>query len=470
LRAGVTVAAAGTVLLLLLTSFGLAQATPSSTAPSKLSEFQSHVKHVIFLMQENHAYDSIYGQYCLTIGKYCSSSGDGIPAGTCVPRNPKNPTMGCIKPYNFTVAQESPISDIAHNWNSTHVAWNNGAMNNFYAAENAGNLPFGHYNGTTTPVYWDLAEQYGLADDFFSAASSFSLANHWYAVSDTAPNASYLIKTLNAPVNQQHEYLNQSNATPALEDELHNSSVSWDYFDYALPTNYKNAVHSYPNGVAYDYWDPLAARQQTYSTSDITHFQNRSVLFGDLANGTLPSLAWVIPTAANSDHPTYNITAGQDWIASLVDALEKSPEWNSTVLFISWDEYGGFYDHVAPPILDTLGDGFRVPLLAIGPWVRQGFIDHTQMDFDSVVHLMERAFGLACLGPRDCNAALPLAMFNFAHPSPRPPIYIPPYGTAVYPMPLQSSGKLPGYGPRSGPPIYWRDPGTTALPSDIDWS
>ncbi|HTT25809.1 MAG TPA: alkaline phosphatase family protein [Thermoplasmata archaeon] len=457
----------GIVLLLTVSSFGLAPASAPAKTPSKIAEFRSHIQHIIFLLQENHAYDSLFGEYCLATGKYCRSVGDGIPSGTCVPLFPARPTLGCVAPFNFTPAQLTP-KDMAHDWNSTHRAWNNGSMNGFYVAEGRNNNTFGHYNGTTAPVYWDLAEEYGLADDFFSPAASYSLPNHWYAVSGDAPNASYLIKTLVAPTGQLHSYLNQSNATPALEDELLNSSVSWDYFDYALPS-YATAIRAVPPGDAYDYWNPLAARQQSYTTADVSHFQNRSVLFGDLANGTLPSLSWVIPDAFNSDHPPENLSSGQDWVASLVDALEKSPEWNSTVLFVSWDEYGGFYDGVAPPRLDAYGDGFRVPMLAIGPWVRQGFIDHRTMNFDSILHLMEKAFHLPCISARDCNATLPLAMFNFQH-GPRAPLQILPIGQAVYPMPLQTSGKLPYYGPGVGAPIYWKDPGATALPGAVDWS
>jgi phospholipase C len=475
MRKGIPVAAIGIIALLLVSSLGLVQATAPGS-PTKLAQFKAHIKHVIFLMQENHAYDSIFGEYCLTRGEYCAYTGDGIPAGTCVPMNPAAPAAGCVKPYNFTVAQESPATDLPHDWNSTHASYNNGSMNNFYGGEmmpgeskHHYNVTFGHYNGTTTPVYWDLAEEYGLGDDFFSSAASYSLPNHWYSVSDTAPNASYLIKTLMAPVNQQHEYLNQSNDTPALEDELLNSTVSWDMFDYHLPAKYSAAASHSPTGVAYDYWNPMASRQQSYTPNAITHFQNRSMLFGDLANGTLPNISWVIPLAENSDHPIYNISSGQNWVASLVDALEKSPEWNSTVLFVTWDEYGGFYDHVAPPRLDANGTGFRVPLLAISPWVMQGAIDHAQMNFDSIVHLMEDTFGLKCMGARDCRADLPLSMFNFNR-GPRAPMFIPPYARAVYPMPLQSSGKLPRYGPTVGAPIYWTDPPQGPLPADIDWS
>ena len=124
---------------------------------------------------------------------------------------------------------------------------------------------------------------------------------------------------------------------------------------------------------------------------------------------------------------------------------------------------------MAPPVLNPYGDGFRVPLLAISPWVKQGYIDHSLMNFDSILHLMEQAFGLRCLGAADCSAKLPLQMFDFSG-APRAPIQIFPFRTAVYPMKLQSSGKLPYYGPGLGPTIHWKDPPMVPLPRNVDWS
>jgi hypothetical protein len=115
-----------------------------------------------------------------------------------------------------------------------------------------------------------------------------------------------------------------------------------------------------------------------------------------------------------------------------------------------------------------VGDGFRVPLIAVGPWVKQGFIDPTPMDFGSVLHLMEKRFGLTCMGARDCNATLPLAMFNFNRTA-RAPILIQGYQNASYPMPLQSSGKLPPFNPQQVPTL----PGATsmyALPAGVVYS
>ncbi len=431
----------------------LAAPTLAGPAPgrvSKLALFDSHISHIIILMQENHAYDNLFGEYCLKAGPYCSSAANGIPPGVCVPYVPSYPMFGCLKPYNFSAAYESLPTDLPHDWNASHTAYDGGAMNGFYAA--AGPPSLGHYNASTVPVYYDLAEEYGLADDFFSGALSYSLPNHWYDLAAAPPNAS-LQNRLGGPAGAaiDHTYLNEANLTATIETQLKGTGITWKYYDTRL-SNYSAAIQV-PSGSAYNYWDPLMAQAQSYAPGEASHFVDRSSFFTDARLGTLPDISFVIPDVADSDHPPENITAGQTWVASVVDALEASPEWNSSVLFITWDEYGGFYDHVRPPDVSSAGEGFRVPLIAVSPWARQGYVDPKNLTFESLLHLTQKRFSLGCLGPQDCEAKLPLKMFNFNRPTPRAPIYISPFANASYPMPLESSGALPPfYGPYVPPP------------------
>jgi phospholipase C len=449
--------------LLGLSSVGISSAGPVASPTTILTGFQSHIDHIVLLTQENHAYDNYFGLYCPVTGPYCPSAAAGIPAGTCVPKTPMTPSNGCIVPFNLSKTKFAP-PDMPHGWNSTHQAWNNGSMNGFLGAEGRVQT-FGHYTPSEIPVYYDLAEQYALADNFFSSAATYSLPNHWFQWGSSSPDISNVIMPENDPsVPVKHLYLNQSNATPTLEDQLINSSISWKYYDYKL-SPYTSAIRAlYPAGNAYNFWNPLAARAQSYSSTVRTHFVDRTSFFADAANGTLPSLSWVIPSTADSDHPPADIRSGQSWVASVVDAVEASPEWNSTLLMITWDEYGGYYDHVAPPLRDLVGDGFRVPLLLVSPWVRQGAVDHHAMDFGSILRLMEKRFGFACLGPRDCAASLPLGSFNFGGAHPRAPIMIEPFANATYPMPLQSSGKLPRFQSDRVPPATGLTADTPFLP------
>jgi phospholipase C len=453
------------VLILLASSATFADARPKIAPKSAMALFSSHISHIVFLMQENRAFDNLYGVYCPSTGVYCPDAAAGIPPHTCVSKVPGSPTQGCFRPFNLTIGQV-PF-DLQHDWWSSHSAWNNGAMNNFYAAEGS-KLTFGHYNGSTIPLYYDLAEQYGLADNFFSGSQSYSLSEHWYMFASLPPAAS-IVNYIGWNTAVDHLYLNESNATKSAESTLLNSSVSWKYYDYGLPPWYNRSIggSSPLPATGLDYWNPLAARAESYLSNVRPHFATRANFFTDAVRGQLPNVSWIIPAATDSDHAPYSLAQGMNWTASVVDALEQSPDWNSTVLFVTWDEYGGFYDHVAPPYLDSYGDGFRVPLLAIGPWVKQGVVDHQNLSFSSILHLMEVRFNLACTGPRDCKAQLPLGMFDFSRMRARLPIGFPTNGTASYPMPLQSGGKLPPYAPYPGfQPNY--DPTTGPPPPNAD--
>jgi phospholipase C len=400
------------------------------------------IKHVVVLTMENHAYDSYFGGYCLALSTYCSSTGNGILNGTCVPYFPNSPSKGCVVPYNFTLQQLSP-TDMPHGWQSGAVDYNHGAMNGFYPGEANGIIPFGHYNGSTAPTYWDLAEEYSLGDNFFAPVLDYSDPNHWYMLAGQAPAislSSYLISAAD-----QSTYRTQANSTRTVQDLLNTTGTSWEYYDYTL-RSYAVATSMAHNttGSAYNYWNPMSGRGESYTTTFRNHFANRPSFFTAAAAGTLPSVSWIIPASNQSDHPSANISEGQKFVASVVDAIENSPEWNTTALFITWDEWGGFYDHVAPPAygFGSAGFGFRVPLLVVSPYARENYISHSFGTFTSILAFIEYQFGLGCVGPatEDCTATVPLDYFNFTQ-SPRAPIvfadtYV---GAEHYPVHLQGT-------------------------------
>ncbi len=442
----------------------------SAADRQRLSEeavFDDHIDHIVLVVMENHAYDDYFGVYCPSAGPDCPTPNNGIPPGTCVPLHPGESDSPCVKPYNFTEANWTVGGPMPHSLGSSLAAWNHGAMNDFYQAEMSGLNPFGHYNGTTAPIYWDLAEEYGLDDDFFSSVLDYSLPNHWHLVAGQAPsqilnNGTYVGPNLTqaggATIAGDHLYLDQANATESIEDLLlRDPSVSWTYYDYPLGT-YDRAIAlnatSNPGvtGSAFNYWNPQAAKAESYNASFTSHFVSNTAFYGDARNGTLPNFSWVIPAGQDSDHPPWNSTTAQGWVASLVDAVESSPEWDSTVMFVTWDEYGGFYDHVDPPTVDGGQQlGFRVPLLVIGPYVREDDLFSGFGYFESILHLMEVRYHLGCFTALDCDAPLPFQEFNFDAP-PRAPMLFPTNVTnASYPMALQpaaaATATLPAYSP-----------------------
>ena len=126
----------------------------------------------------------------------------------------------------------------------------------------------------------------------------------------------------------------------------------------------------------------------------------------DVKNNTLPSVSWVMPASeAVSEEPPANITEGEQAVVSEINTVMSSPYWNSTAIFLTWDDWGGFYDHVPPPQVDGYGYGFRVPCLIISPYAKQGFIDNTQSDFTSILKFIETIFQLPSLATRDANAS-----------------------------------------------------------------
>ncbi|MCI4361125.1 MAG: phosphoesterase, partial [Thermoplasmata archaeon] len=139
----------------------------------------------------------------------------------------------------------------------------------------------------------------------------------------------------------------------------------------------------------------------------------RQQILSDLSDGSLPSLSWVIPTAPSSEHPGYNITGGETWLAQLVNAVENSPDWGTTAIFVTWDDYGGWYDHVAPSRVDRDLLSFRAPIIVISPYAKENYISHTELDFFSLLHFEEWQFHLGCLTTLDCSAPMPFDFFDF---------------------------------------------------------
>jgi phospholipase C len=139
-----------------------------------------------------------------------------------------------------------------------------------------------------------------------------------------------------------------------------------------------------------------------------------TTIVDDARAGRLPAVSWVTPPVALSDHPPASLCAGENWTVALLDALQRSPEWSSTAVILTWDDFGGFYDHVPPPHLDLYGLGPRVPAIVISPWAKRGFVDHTTLEFSSVLKLIEHLHGLPSLGSRDTRADDMLEAFDFS--------------------------------------------------------
>jgi len=361
------------------------------------------IKHIVVIMQENHSFDNYFGTY---------PGANGIPADICMPLNPSNSAKGCIHPFSTANAT---INDMPHGYFDALKDYDNGKMDGFIVGEKNDNHTMSYYDNKTIPYYWYFAKHYVLADEFFTSVLGWSLPNHWYAIAGKSPEVAVSGNVYSL------KYLQEANDTETIGDLLVNTSASWKYYDSALHETYGTAVK---RGDVFNYWNPFDAKGNRYSQLYDSHFVDRKEIFRDLANGSLPQVAWIVPSIALSEHPPKNVTEGMIWTTDIVDSIMNSKYWNNTAIIIFWDDYGGFYDHVAPTKIDQYGLGFRVPAIIISPYAKEGYVDHTQYQLESILKFIEWRFDLPSLTPRDTNATNMLNAFDF-NQQPRAPEPIP---------------------------------------------
>ena len=383
------------------------------------------IQHVVIIMQENRSFDNYFGTY---------PGADGFSPNFCMPVNPNDTSLGCVKPFLSTNPVTSP--DMPHTLVSSRMAYDGGKMDGFFAAvktfSKRGNATnsMEYYDNRTLPNLWNYAAHFVLADHFFSSVLSYSQPNHWYMVAGQSPAVS-----LNESASQEEKqcvtkgsvdlssctYIDQAQTIQTILDMMTNSGVTWKYYDSPVTGTLARAVL---NGGAFDYWNVLKAKNSTYSPAYNANFVSRGEIFSDIQDKTLPQVSWVIPSSPISDHPPANITLGEYWVTDVVNAVMESQYWQNTVIIILWDDYGGFFDTVAPPSIDTYGLGFRCPALIVSAYARAGYIDHTFYSFESTLKFIEWRFGLHSLNSRDASANNLLNAFDFTQ-SPLKPDVLP---------------------------------------------
>lgn len=384
----------------------LCSAVPASTATAAEPD---RIKHVVVLMQENHTFDNYFGTF---------PGADGLPVGACLPKQRQGAAAGCIAPHH---ALGGHTSDPDHGKATALTAWNSGKMDGFVWAQTDRNLDgsaaMAYWDGQDIPLYWNLATDYVLADRFFSSAWGASQTNHLFWVAAQAAGGHGGIPAAGFNV-------------PTIFDRLQAAGVSWKMYvqNYKPKDTYRAGAASGPQVV----WTSLLAFPRFLDTPtlfsrivDISEYQR------DLQNGTLPAVSYIVPSGL-SEHPPGNVTAGQEFGASLVTGLMRSTAWDSSLFVLTHDDWGGYYDHVPPPQVDADGYGFRVPAIFISPYVRSGTIDHTVYDYTSILRFIEDNWRVAPLSARDASAnsigaALDLSQSPLAARFPGP-TYPPPTG------------------------------------------
>ena len=336
----------------------------------------SPIQHIVVIMQENRSFDNLF---------------NGFPGADTV----QSGSNGSV----VTPLGNGPDLDHSHlNW---WREWDQGKMDGF---GNEGTLlPYSYISETETGPYWTLAKKFTIGDRMFQSNTGPSFVAHQYMIAGQSGNSS-----------------ENPNATAWGCDAAPGGTVAligpngtdlpgvFPCFDYQTMGDLLDA-----KGVTWRYYAPgsndgffiISAYQAIRHMRYGPDWQNNVIspetqVLTDIANGQLAQVTWIVPTEDDSDHPG-TPPFGPDWMSSIVNAIGASPMWSSTAIFVSWDDWGGWYDHVPPPQVDQMGLGFRVPVLVISPYAKQGYVSHVQHEMGSMLHMMEETFNLGTLGTRD---------------------------------------------------------------------
>lgn len=379
---------------------------PQRAARAAEPQPKTPIKHFIVLMQENHTFDNYFGTY---------PGADGIPEGVCMPVDPSDAAGECIEPFHIG---NRPIEDLDHSTATALNQYNGGKMDGFIWAlrlrNQEGSLAMGYYDGRDLPYYWNLVDQYVLFDRFFSSAMGGSVWNHMYWVAAQPGSEENRIP----PEGYGDDVV-------TIFDRLEERGISWKFYIQNYdPTITFRTMGQGGQRAAQVVWCPLLNFPRFIDNPELfSHIVPLDEYFTDLQNGTLPSVAYIVPSGA-SEHPPGSIRAGQRFVKSLIQALMRSDAWYSSAFMVTYDDWGGWYDHVPPPQVDEYGYGFRVPAFLVSPYAKRGYIDHTELDFTSILKFIEENWGLEPLAERDARANSIINAFDFSQP-PRPPVFIP---------------------------------------------
>lgn len=389
-----------------------AEATESPDAEEGISPPQANtpIEHFLILMQENHSFDNYFGTY---------PGANGIPEGVCIPVNPFDETITeCIEPFHLTSAEDVVMDDPAHSSETHRIQYNDGAMDGFvYALERQaqdGRLAMGYYDDRDLPYYWNIADEYVLFDNFFSSVAGGSFENHmfWVAATTVEATSEKSVQDLLAE-------------TPTIFDRLDEAGLTWKFYvqNYDPELNYRT-MHLYPmNRASQVIWVPLLNFDRFLDDPELNqHIVNLDEYFDDLVDGNLPNVSFLVPSGP-SEHPPSSLLSGQRFVRTLLQRLMQSQYWESSAFMWTYDDWGGWYDHVPPPQVDKYGYGFRVPALLVSPYARRGHIDSTELDYTSALKFIQENWGLEPLATRDAAANNILSAFDFDSP-PREPEFV----------------------------------------------
>jgi len=366
---------------------------PDSSAGRSAVPDRSVIQHIVFIIKENRTFDNYFGTFPGANGATSAviSTGQTIPL--------------------LHLSDPMPRDIAGHGWFDAIIGMDGGKMDQFDLINGANNnsdlLGLSQLTQTDIPNYFHYAQHFVLGDNMFSSLKGASFANHLYTVGAQSGNifSQPFASNQNSwgcdAVAGTFVYLWNDDDTVStqfpcedfqtLADALETAGVTWRYYG-ALPGS-SGYVYTTLAGIDHIRNGPLWSNV-------VNHNQFNS----DALAGNLPAVSWLTALDSDDEHPPSGACPGENWTVNTLNAIMNGPDWNSTAVFIVWDDFGGFYDHVPPPVTDKFGLGPRVPLLIISPYAISGTISHTQYEFSSILKFIEERFGLPPLTTRDANA------------------------------------------------------------------
>jgi len=386
------------------------------------------IRHVVVIMQENRSFDSYFGTY---------PGADGYPMRHGVPAvcAPDPLTRRCVRPFHDRADRDAGgphdhvdmVRDIDHGKMDGFIRMAHHGRGLACASEIdapacslAPSHPadvMGYHDGREIPNYWAYARRFVLQDHMFQSDTSWSLPAHLYMVSAWSARCSHkgdpmsCRDAVQAPGSPPGEPQNRTGKSPDyawtdLTWLLHRDHVSWRY--YVVKGGQPDCVDGemtckpVPQSARTPgIWNPLPWFDTVRQDRQLANIAPLHDFFAAARAGTLPAVSWVMPNQKVSEHPPALVSRGQTYVTSLVNAIMRSPDWQSTAIFVAWDDWGGFYDHIRPPKVDRQGYGLRVPALVISPYAKRGYVDHQVLSFDAYLKFIEDDFlGGARIDPR----------------------------------------------------------------------
>jgi phospholipase C len=371
------------------------------------------IQHVVIVIQENRSFDNLFSTYPGAVGTRYGKMHDG--------------TRIRLRKTNLVIKQ-----DVCHEYHCFLTEWNNGKMDGFdiawYALPSApllGTYPYQYVDPAQIKPYWTLAHQYVLADHLFQTQGAGSFTSHQDLIAGdtTLNNFETVIDApwtgapwgCDGPPGSKSPILTRKGVYkalggpfpcytyPTIRDRLDGAKLSWKYY-------------TPPIGDTGSIWNAFDAIKVVRYSNEWQNNVSTPVtnVFADIANHKLPAVSWIVPEYDNSDHPNSDPDDGPSWVASIVNAIGASPAWNTTAIVILWDDWGGLYDHVAPPQITYSSLGFRVPMIIVSPYARKGYVSHTQYEFASVLKFIEENWRLEPLHRADVRANSIGDVFDFS--------------------------------------------------------